>query len=51
MRSFEDLLPRHSRRVGEDRAQALVARDDIAQRRLQRRLIERARKPHAMGML
>ena len=36
-RRRDDVLPRYSRRLREDRAQALVARDDVAQRRLQRR--------------
>ena len=42
----QDQLPRHPQRVREDRAQALVARHHVAQRGLQRRAIERARKPH-----
>ena len=42
-RRVDDLLPRHSRRLGENGAQAFVARDDVANRCLQGGLIERAR--------
>ena len=42
----QDLLPRHPEPVREHGAQALVPLDQIAQRRLQRRAVERARQPH-----
>src|SRR3954469_2517303 len=41
---IQDLLPRNPQRVGEDRAQALVAPNQVANRRLQRSTIQRP--PH-----
>ena len=45
-RRRQDLLPRHPEPVREHRAQALVPLDQVAERRLQRRAVERARQPH-----
>ena len=47
----QDQLPRNAERVGEDGAQALVARDQVAQRRLERVTVERAASRTASGML
>src|SRR3954463_9369991 len=38
---IQDLLPRNPERVGEDRAQALVTPNQVANRRLQRRQVQR----------
>src|SRR5262249_230799 len=45
-RPRKDLLPRHSLRLWEHRAQALVTLDNVTQRSLQRRNIQRSRQPH-----
>src|SRR3954453_20579492 len=42
---IQDLLPRNPERVGEDRAQALVARSQVANRRLQRSTVQRPTHP------
>src|SRR3954467_3834551 len=42
---IQDLLPRNPERVGEDRAQALVTPDQVANRRLQRRQVQRPTHP------
>ena len=44
--AVQDLLPRHPKRLREHRAQALVPPHQIAQRTLQRRAVQLARKPH-----
>ena len=47
----QDQLARHPERVGEDRAQALVPRHQVAERGLQRRDVERAASRTASGIL
>src|SRR3954468_2059914 len=42
---IQDLLPRNPERVGEDRAQALVALNQVANRRLQRSTVQRPTHP------
>ena len=47
----QDLLPRNPERVGEDRAQALVALNQVAERSLQRSAVERAGSRTASGIV
>src|SRR5262245_28576938 len=42
----QNLLPRHSRTLGEDRAQALVPLDNVPQRSLQRRAVQLPSQPN-----